>query len=86
MACERCDVVKHDCPCDIRDQNVDQLVTTQAKFSSQLEFETTADLVAMLPWSVSGQQLTHRPIADAVSPTWLMTSGQRCALLCRWLN
>ncbi|TWT92145.1 hypothetical protein Pla100_46810 [Neorhodopirellula pilleata] len=86
VECSTCDGVKHECPCEVRDQNLDRWVGTRVLPDEAPELGQ--DSVGL-----TGQADFELP--SLVPPSFLLayddqpfslSAIDRCALLCRWLN
>jgi hypothetical protein len=84
--CDRCDNGRPHCPCDVRDAIYDQIVTIPTDEFQETHVRAIGDLVAILPWSASDIRRLLVNSFAIESRSKSMTSTDRCALLCRWLN
>ena len=86
VECATCDGVKHECPCEVRAQNLDRWVGTRLVPVNSSEPDRSGSWSAGLP-DFPVPSLVPKPILLAHNgPLFSITSADRCALLCRWLN
>lgn len=86
VECATCDGVKHECPCEVRTQNLDRWVGTRSVPADSPESGRSGSWSAGLSDFGLPSSVPTTSFFAGNGQLFSITSADRCALLCRWLN